>query len=72
MIKAIQIAEVYIKLRNQLNGYTTNGGVSTEMFSELLDVKADLHRILLTEMRESLNSTESLEILNLINDKIDR
>ena len=70
MIQATEIAKVYIKLRSQLNNYATDGAISTGTFRELLDIKTHLHRMLLTEMRESLNSTESLEILNLINDQI--
>ncbi len=70
MEKAIKLAEVYIKLRNQLSTYTKDGGISTKVFSELLDVKSDIHRLLLNDMTDNLTSVQTLEVMKLINDKL--
>ena len=67
MKTTIELAKLYIKTKNQLNAYVKDGDVTTKTFNEMLEVKQDIHRILLNSARE-LSSDKWLEIMNLIDE----
>ena len=67
MKTTIELAKLYIKTKNQLNSYVKDGDVTTKTFNEMLEVKQDIHRILLNSARE-LSTDEWLEIMNLIDE----